>query len=149
MYTLAVPVMSRETPLPWNSPDFYPEARVLAGNRLEFIEHRGKRILAINAAGADLPMLRAIAAVSAHIVSAQERESVRILNTLEGAEFTRESVTLLSELAAKNQPHILRTALVGVTGMRFFAFQTVAATLRRPIKLFEAREKALDWLAQG
>jgi hypothetical protein len=141
--------MSPETSaLPWDSPEFYPQALALAGKRLEFIEYRGKRILTIDSAGADLQMVRAIAAVSAHIVSDQRPGSVRILNNLEGGEFTREVVNVLSELAAKNQPFVHRTAVIGITGMRFFAFQTVARFIRRPLKQFATREQALDWLAQ-
>src|SRR5262249_28673278 len=44
--------------LPWDSPEFYPHAHALAGKRLGFIEHKGKRILNINSAGADFQLIK-------------------------------------------------------------------------------------------
>jgi hypothetical protein len=141
--------VSRETStLPWDSPEFYHEAHTVAAKRLEFVEHKGKRILTINSARADFQMVRAIAAECWHIVSSQELKSVRTLNDLEGAEFTSESVRVLSELAAKNRPYVVRGAVIGIKGLRFFAFQTVVSVTRRPLKLFGDRLQALNWLAQ-
>jgi len=134
--------------LPWDSPDFYPQAHALAGDRLAFVEHKGKRILTINSAGADLKMVKAIAAECWHIVSRQEVHSVRTLNDLDGGEFTNETIRIFSELAAKNRPYVVRAALIGIKGMRFFAYQTVVSLTKRPLKLFDNRTEALDWLAE-
>jgi hypothetical protein len=134
--------------LAWDSPEFYPHAHELAGNRLGFIEHKGKRILNINSVGADFQLIKAIAAECAHIISGQRLKSVRTLNDLDGAEFTNESVKVLSELAAKNAPYVLRAAVIGIKGMRFFAYQTVVSVTKRPLKLFSDRLQALDWLAE-
>jgi hypothetical protein len=141
-------VSEKTSLLPWDSAEFLPQAHALAGKRLGFIEHRGKRILTINSIGADAQVVRAIAAECWHIISSQEPKSVRTLNNLEGAEFTGETVKVLSELAAKNQPYVVRGAVIGITGMRFFAFQAVVSLTKRPFKLFDSREQALDWLAQ-
>lgn len=141
--------MSEKTsPLSWDSPEFFPQAHALAAKRLEFIEHRGKRILTINSAGADFQLVKAIAAECWHIVSREPLKSVRTLNDFEGAEFTSDSVKVFSELAAKNQPYVLRGAVIGIKGMRFFAFQAVVSLTKRPLKLFDDRLQALDWLAQ-
>jgi hypothetical protein len=133
--------------LPWDSPEFYAHAHALAGNRLGFVEHKGKRILNINSVGADFQLIRAIAAECSHIISGQQLKSVRTLNDLDGAEFTNESVRVLSELAAKNRPYVVRAAVIGIKGMRFFAYQTVVSVTKRPLKLFNDRVEALDWLA--
>ena len=141
--------MSQEvSTLPWDSPEFYPQAHAVAAQRLEFIEHQGKRILTINSVGADFQLVRAIAAECWHIISRQELQSVRTLNDLAGSEFTSESVSVLTELAAKNRPYVVRAAVIGIKGMRFFTFQTVVSFTKRPLKLFDDRVKALDWLAQ-
>jgi hypothetical protein len=141
-------VSQASSTVPWDSPDFYPEAHAIAGDRLTFIEHKGKRILTINSAGADLKTVKAIAAECWHIVSQQELQSVRTLNDLSGGEFTTETVRIFSELAAKNRPYIVRAALIGIKGMRFFAYQTVVSLTKRPLKLFDNRTEALDWLSQ-
>lgn len=135
--------------LPWDAPEFYPQAHALAGDRLGFIEHRGKRILAINCVGADLYMIKAIAAECWHLIAKQEPKSVCTLNDLEGAEFSGETVRIFSELAAKNRPYVVRGALIGIKGMRFFAYQTVIKATNRPFKLFNSRDEALEWLVEG
>ncbi|HKF20060.1 MAG TPA: hypothetical protein VKE93_00750 [Candidatus Angelobacter sp.] len=140
--------MSRDiSTLPWDSAEFYHYAHPIAAKRLEFVEHKGKRILTIDSKGANLPIVRAIAAECWRIVSNQDLKSVRTLNNLEGAEFSRETVKVMSELVTKNRPYVVRGALIGITGMRFFAYQTVVRLTKRPLKLFEGRGEALDWLA--
>jgi hypothetical protein len=134
--------------LPWDSPEFYPHAHAIAGKRLEFIQHKGKRILSINSVGADFQIVRAIAAECWHIVSRQQPKSVRTLNDLADGEFTSDIVAVLSELAAKNAPYVVRGAVIGIKGMRFFAYQTVVTVTKRPLRLFGDRAQALDWLAQ-
>ncbi len=140
--------MSQEiSPLPWDSPEFYLQAHAVAAARLKFVEHKGKRILTINCVQTDFQLLKAIAAEVFHVVSSHQPKSVRTLIDVEGAEFNSESVSLASELAAKNRPYVLRGAVIGVKGMRYFAFQTVISFSKRPMKLFENRLEALDWLA--
>jgi hypothetical protein len=134
---------------PWDSPEFYPEAHALAAKRLSFIEHKGKRVLTINTAGADLQMLRAIAAVCWHIVSSQRPKSVRTFNDLSASEFTTEGIQVLTELVAKNRPYVMRAAVIGVKGLRFFTLQTIISLTNRPLKLFDDRTQALDWLVQA
>ena len=134
--------------LPWDSPEFYPHAHALAGERLKFIEHKGKRILTINSVGADFQLIRAIAAECWHLVSREELKSVRTLNDLEGGEFSSETTKVFSELVAKNRPYVVRGALIGIKGMRFFAYQSVVSLTNRPLKLFNDRQQALDWLVQ-
>jgi len=134
--------------LPWDSPEFYPHAHAIAGKRLEFIEHKGKRILTINSVGADFQLIRAIAAECWHIVSRQELKSVRTVNDLEGGEFSSETTKVWSELVTKNRPYVVRGALLGIKGMRFFAYQTVVSITNRPLKLFSDRLQALDWLVK-
>jgi hypothetical protein len=43
---------------------------------------------------------------------------------------------------------VVRGALIGIKGMRFFAYQTVVSITNRPLKLFSNRLQALDWLAK-
>jgi hypothetical protein len=134
--------------LSWDSPEFYPQAHAIAAKYVKFIEHKGKRILTIDCARADLQLQKAIAAEVYHVVSSQEPKSVRTLLDVEAAQFESEGVKVGSELAAKNRPYVLRGAVLGVKGLRYFALQTVISFSKRPMKLFENRQEALDWLAQ-
>lgn len=93
-------------------------------------------------------MVKAIAAECWHIMSNQPEKSVRTLNDFDGAEFTSETVRIMSELAARNRPYVIRGAVIGIKGMRYFAYQTVVTVTKRPLKLFDKREQALDWLVE-
>jgi hypothetical protein len=140
-------VSKENSTLPWDSPEFYRTVHAVAAKYVQFVEHKGKRILVTECAGADLQLLRAIAAECLHVVTGQGLKSMRTLVNVEGAEFDTESMKIGSELAAKNRPYVLRSAVIGVKGLRFFAFKTIITATNRPMKLFENREKALDWLA--
>lgn len=93
-------------------------------------------------------MVKAIAAECWHIMSSQAEKSVRTLNDFDGAEFTSETVRIMSELAARNRPYVIRGAVIGIKGMRYFAYQTVVTVTKRPLKLFDNRVQALDWLVE-
>ena len=134
--------------LPWDSPEFYHQAHAVAAEHVKFVEHKGKRILTTDCVGADLKLLKAIAAECFHVVSSHPPKSVRTLIDVAGAEFQSESVKIGSELAAKNRPYVVRGAVLGVKGLRYFAFQTIIRFSNRPMKLFEDRAQALDWLAE-
>jgi len=133
--------------LPWDSPEFYRQAHAVAAKRVQFVEHQGKRILMTDFSGADPQLLKAIAAECFHGVSRQPPKSLRTLSDIAGAEYSGEVLNILTELVTKNRPYVLRGAVVGVTGLRFFALKTLISVSKRPIKLFDTRLQALDWLA--
>jgi hypothetical protein len=134
--------------LPWDSPDFYRRAHALAAKRVQFVEHKGKRMLVTDCAGADAQLMKAVAAECLHVVSRQEPKSLRTLIDVSGADFVSETTNMLAELATKNRPYVMRSAVIGVTGLRFFALQFIITVSKRQIKLFDGRSQALDWLAQ-
>jgi len=133
--------------LPWDSPEFYREAHSIAARRVQFVEHRGKRILVNDFTGAEPQLLKAIAAECFHVVSSHAPKSLLTVSDITGAEYTSEVLTILTELVSKNRPYVLRGAVVGVTGLRYFALQTIISVTKRPIKLFDTKLQALDWLA--
>jgi hypothetical protein len=136
------------SPLPWDSPEFYRQAHPVAAKHVQFVEHQGKRILVTDCAGVDAQLLKAIAAECFHVVSSHGPKSLRTLIDVGGAEFVNEVVSILTELATRNRPYVMRSAVIGVTGLRFFALKTLISVSKRPIKLFDNRLQALDWLAQ-
>jgi hypothetical protein len=136
------------SPLPWDSPEFYREAHAVAAKHVQFVEHQGKRILVTDCAGVGPQLLKAIAAECFHVVSSHEPKSLRTLIDVAGGEFSTDVVSILTELATKNRPYVFRSAVIGVTGLRFFALKTIISAAKRPLKLFDTRMQALDWLAK-
>jgi hypothetical protein len=134
--------------LPWDSPEFYREVHPVVAKRVQLVEHRGKRIVVSDFTEADPQLTKAIAAECFHVISSQPEGSVLTLSDMTKGEYTNEVLTILTELVAKNRPYVARGAVVGVTGLRYFALQTLIKVTKRPIKLFDTRLQALDWLAQ-
>ena len=48
--------------LPWDSPEFYREVHPVIAKRVQFVEHKGKRILVSDFTEADPQLTKAIAA---------------------------------------------------------------------------------------
>jgi hypothetical protein len=131
---------------PWHSPQFYREAHAVAAQRIRFVAHEGRRILMVDFSHAELEMVRAVAAECLHVMAQEPKQSVLSLVDTEAIPFSTEALRVGAELTDRVQPYALRTAVVGVTGFRTFMLQTIANAARRPIKLFNERLSALEWL---
>ena len=57
-------------------------------------------------------------------------------------------VSLFKESAKLTDPYIRRHALIGVSGMKRFLADQVAKLARRPMRLFDTEEEALNWLTK-
>ncbi|MBZ5522061.1 MAG: hypothetical protein LAP21_07445 [Acidobacteriia bacterium] len=132
--------------LPWHSPLFYRDAHSVASGRVSFIEHAGRRILLVDFSRADLDLLKAVAAECLHVMTQEPEMSVLSLVDVEGTSLSTEGIKLGADLSERVRPHVQRTAVNGVTGLRSFVLETIVETARRPIKLFKDRPSALEWL---
>ena len=94
----------------------------------------------------DLAALEAeVKAVDA-LITRQPRGSVRALADLTDTTASAGAVQLFKQSASQTKPFIERQALIGIHGMKRYAAQTVALFAGQPMKVFETREAALDWL---
>ena len=91
---------------------------------------------------------REVAAVDA-LITRQPPGSVIALADLADTVATAGAVQLFKGSAAQTRPFIERQALIGVHGMKRYAAQTVALFAGQPMKVFESRESALDWLVSA
>jgi hypothetical protein len=83
------------------------------------------------------------------LVTRQPKGSVRALADLTDTTASAAAVQLFKASALQTKPFIERQALIGITGMKRYAAQTVALFAGQPMKVFETREAALDWLASA
>jgi hypothetical protein len=116
--------------------------------RTRFIEHRGKRILLLDYAGIRDPQ-EAIREVrnSMQVVAAQPPGSLLVLTQVRDARYNAAVLQQMKELAAHNAPYVRASAIVGMSGLHRIAYQAVILFSKRNIKVFDAEEEALDWLA--
>jgi hypothetical protein len=96
--------------------------------------------------GSDLEALRRELAAVDELITRQPRGSVIALADLTDTLASAGAVQLFKESASETKPFIARQALIGITGMKRYAAQTVALFAGQPMKVFDSREAALDWL---
>jgi hypothetical protein len=123
--------------------------RIISMNRVEFISHQGVRILQIDYGGlsAGDELQRVIEEASAAICS-EPPGSVLAIIDLAGLRYSLRAMRMLSERGAENAPHIRGRAVIGLPPVAIPAMEEVGPFTSRPIRAFESREEALDWLAE-
>jgi hypothetical protein len=120
----------------------------LAAGRVQFIIHRGKRVLSISYAHCDVAGLKAVSEEGHRVISREMPNSVLTLNDVTGTSFDQESVEVLKSKVAANAPYVKRAAVIGISGLQRLIYEAVKLFTKRSIPLFYTREEALDWLVQ-
>jgi hypothetical protein len=122
------------------------EGALPARERVKFFTYLAEEILLVDFSHASVPMMKAVAEECRRVVVTRSFSSVRTLVDVEGATFDKEVIQVVSDLAKHNRPYVLRSAVLGVTGLRQIAFNAVVALAQREMRLFDSREHALGWL---
>ena len=120
----------------------------IAAGRVQFIEHKGTRVLFINYSHCDVAMLKAVAEEGNRVISRESPGSVRTLNDVTGTSFDKESVAVLQSKVVANAPFVRRAAVIGISGLQRLIYEGVQAFSKRRIPLFSSRQDALNWLVQ-
>jgi len=119
--------------------------------RSSWIIHQGKRILCAdytNFQPEDFEALKAeLLAVEAEICR-QPINSVLSLTDVRGSIATREAVELFKKSAPVAKKHILRQAVIGVTGVKRILFDAVVKISGQNARTFDDVEQAKDWLVK-
>ena len=115
-------------------------------DRVRFMTHQGKQILLVDLTNCNAEEVTTIVGEVQRIVTAQPRESVLTLGDLTGAQFSREAVTRMKEVAVFDRPYVKRAALVGAESLPKVFYDALKAFSRREFPRFKTREQAMDWL---
>jgi len=81
-------------------------------------------------------------------VTAEPRESVRMLVDFTGASFDTEGLRTMKETAIFNKPHIKKTAWIGAQSLPEAHLEEMSTYARREFPVFKERATALEWLAR-
>jgi hypothetical protein len=117
-------------------------------NRTRFIDHGGKRILLFDFEGLRDPAesLREIENAKA-FVATQPRKSLRILTNVRDTRYNGAVLQGMKELAKHDEPYVIASAVIGLTGLLRIAYTAITTFSRRNIAVFGTEKEALDWLA--
>ena len=86
-------------------------------DRVRFITHQGKRILLVDLTNCSAKDVMKVMAEVQRIVTAQPRESTLTLGDLTGAQFSRDAITRMKEVAVFDRPYVRRSAIVGAESL--------------------------------
>jgi hypothetical protein len=116
--------------------------------KAEFILHNGVQILVLDVKGSkDMAQNIAAFRLAQKLATNEPLKSVRLLTDVTGAHYDSEGVAVMKEFSKATTPYNKASAVVGVEGMKWIIVQSLIKLTGRDIKLFDTRDKALDWLA--
>ena len=117
-------------------------------DRVRFVHHHGTPILLVDVSHCPADEVSKVAREVQRIVTTQPRKSVLILSDLTAAQFSRDTVTCLKEVAVFDRPYVKRAALVGAESVPEVFYKALKHISRREFPRFKTREEALEWLVQ-
>jgi hypothetical protein len=116
--------------------------------RVQFITHKGKRILFIDLHGRSADEIRAMLPDIQHAMTSEPRNSVLSLSDWTDAQVTREVAEEIKKTMVFDRPHVKRTALVGIEKLPKIFLQAFKTFSRREFTTFPSLDQAKDWLVE-
>ncbi len=116
--------------------------------KVEYLMHKGAQILVLDVSHSHSVEENLAAFHQAReIILKQPPKSVKLLTDVTRAHYTPQAMDTLKEFSKSITPHIMASAVVGISGIKRILVQSLIKISGRKIETFEDREKALDWLA--
>ena len=116
--------------------------------RIQFIEHKGRKLLYLNFANCAPDEILATVVKAKATIASQPRESVYTLTDVTNAGFNSKVSEALKEFVIHNKPYVKAAGVVGVTGLRQIIYNAVMKLSGRKLTAFDTMAEAKDWLAQ-
>src|SRR5215470_1563593 len=114
--------------------------------RIRFVQHKGQRILLADFRRCTADEIRDLLLQVKNIIAREAKNSVLALADFSGAQFSREAVTRLKEVAAVDRPFVKRVAWVGTENLPKVFYDAVRTFSVREFPLFKTRDEALEYL---
>ncbi len=115
-------------------------------DRIRFITHKGQKVLLVDLSNCTAEEVTAGARLVPSFVTSEPKGSVLLLGDFTGAKFDKITAMALKEATAYDQPHIKRSAWVGVEVIPKVFYDNIRAFSHRDIPAFKSREEALEYL---
>ena len=78
-------------------------------------------------------------------VQSQREKSVYVATKVTGVSFNSEFINLLKHLAKNNEPYVIKSAVVGLSGMQKVAMMIISSFSNRTFHEFDSVDKALEF----
>ena len=115
-------------------------------DRIQFVEHKGKRILLIDFSHATAQQMQLLLEHVRVTVAQHARESLVTLADFNGAEIDHAVATKIKEVLTLDRPFVKKTAWISTEDIPHAFMDNFHTFSRREIATFKTREEAMDWL---
>ncbi|HJS99734.1 MAG TPA: hypothetical protein VJ756_11630 [Terriglobales bacterium] len=116
------------------------------GDRIRFIDHRGKRILLVDCTDCTPHQIAAISILLPSFVSTEPRGSLLILGDFTGAQVDRYALEALKKGIVFDRPYLKRSAWVVKNNIPKAFMDAMRSFSVRDLPTFHTREQALSYL---
>lgn len=116
--------------------------------RVQFIQHKGKKIMHINFADCKSDEVLTIIDQAKAAIRTQAKQSVLTLTDVTNTAFNSKVSDALKEFVVHNKPYVVASAVVGVTGLKQIIFNAVMKFSGRKLTAIDSLAEAKDWLAE-
>ena len=115
--------------------------------RVQFIEHKGKKLLHLNFAELAAPDVLAVIEQARSVIGKQLPQSVYTLTDVTNTSFNSKVSEAMKEFVIHNKPFVKAAGVVGVTGLKQVIYNAVMKLSGRKLTAFDTMAEAKDWLA--
>lgn len=116
--------------------------------RLQLLSREGKEVLIIDVSACLVPEALQVIKQAEPLIRKRSSKSLRTLTDVTNSRYTKEWVDAVKVFADGNEPFVVASAVVGVTGLGQVLLGVVQTFTGRAIKPFPDRESALQWLVK-
>ena len=117
-------------------------------DRIRVIVHEGKQILLIDVSHCSAEEVRRLSELVPKFVTQYPKRSLLLLADFTGAEFDRDTFTVMKEGAVFDRPHIKKSAWVGIENLPKIFYEHLKVFSQRDLPTFKTRDEALAWLVK-
>ena len=116
--------------------------------RVQFIQHKGKKILHLNFADCKADEVLTIIDQAKAAIKTQAQQSVFTLTDVTNTAFNSKVPDAMKVFVMHNKPYVVASAVVGVTGLKQIIYSAVMKFSGRRLTAFDSLAEAKDWLAK-
>ena len=123
-------------------------ARMKSGDRVQFITEEGKQVLLLDFTNCTPEEVQSVSDEARRIITTQPENSVLVLADFAGAQFSREAVIRIKEVATHDRFFVKRSAWVHTENLPKVFHDAIQTFSQRKFPTFETREEALEFLVK-
>ncbi len=115
--------------------------------KAHFIEHAGKKIFILDVSGCQPAEMSPLIEECARQIRSQPSKSVYSVTIATGGKFDAGVIEQFKRLTKGNEPHVIKSAVVGVTGMQQVALMLISTFSNRTFEVCGDLEQAKRYIA--